>query len=100
MGLELRLQLIVAGYWSEGGPDRFQQCGAEGATFQLCDSLSTSPGPGLDERDGAFMERLRNLATSGGEAAAGVGGCGGVGRRATAGPPSGVRAYWNLQLGD
>ena len=74
MQLELRLHLgrtwenheqtplIVAGYWSEGGPDRFQQGRAEGATFQLCDSLSTSPGPGLYERDAAFMQRLRNLA--------------------------------------
>ena len=57
--------LIVAGYWSEGGPDRFQQCGAKGATFQLCDSLSQqllSLDPGLDERDAAFMQRLQNLA--------------------------------------
>ena len=45
--------------------------------------LSVSPGP--DERDGAFMQRLRNLvheasdvATSGGEAAAGVGCCAGA----------------------
>ena len=102
--------LIVAGYWSEGGPDRFQQCGAKGATFQLCHSLSQSctgliwctvyctyllqvyitilnivyvfyctllswscilsasrrsplsVSPGIDDRDKAFMQRLRNLA--------------------------------------
>ena len=57
--------LIVTGYWSEGGPDRFQQGRAKGATFQLCDSLSQqllSLDLGIDDRDKAFMQRLRNLA--------------------------------------